>query len=404
MTCYDIRYDGLRVNFFDHNLKSFSECPCKVYITNEKGAKKLFGEIQASGGIENCHTKFIQLRTGEWLVYNPKQTQPDGFTLARQCGWFAMKSALEEKSIKLNTNWNMIPVLDLNNLSQRQPDDVFLVSSEKLENFEEIHQTSIVVPLLETLICIRQKFHGMSLKQISSDVFGYFKAEYYDEKKLMIDLFNQFRSELIEICQNEAVPIQHLYQCEFNNTFRYLSHECSPGEITESVKRLVNVYMVPQSLLVGDGKKDYGNIPWKIASHKDTKEVASRSKISYPCEPFLYFETDTFKEKGQFLSDVIIFPQMTIEGQTYPANSSMAFRVIPGTKSSELIFRGDLFKTITAMEWIIINELYKALRRGDFNESDDTAIIYRNLPLPSNELKVRKSFIDAIKRAMSASR
>lgn len=400
--CYDVRCYNTSVVFFDSLMKQFEECDAKTYICNEATAKQLDSSI-----------KKLRLRSGDWIVYNPDPKRLESLVFTKHYGWFSMKCACDEMKISINTHWNILPIRDLSSISVKNPDDgqhatggsatlshddVLLVSSSRIDGFVEKRTKVIVVPLLETITRVKQEYAGMTLRQISCEIYGYFKAEYYDEQRLMVDLFNVFREEFCSICQVEAVGIQELYLCEFNNTFLYGGDRSKPDRLPEAIKRMIDVYMVPQSLLVGSKQKTYGNIPWGISTDEEQKNIPGE-KI-YSLEPFMFFKTDTHGSKGQHLTDMIIFPKMVIDGERYASGSSMAFRPIPSTKGCDIIFRGDLFYDISIMEWIILKDMYYALYINKLEEGTEVLLINRNLPLPPEEMRVRPKFINAIKAAI----
>ena len=395
-TFHDVRYDGEVIMLFDDAGRLMKNYQAILY----RGTPEI---VKKSGGL---HQK--RINDVESLVINPSNLSD--LVTAKDYGWYVKDCIMKEIGASIFTDWKIVFVAG--EFPQKTlSDEYYVVSSIKLPMFLANKNSVHLVPLLETLIHIDQKWSGMTLCQIACSIAGRFEVQFNDQLKLMSYLFNRYRDTLVSLCRVENTPLNKLYQSEFNITFQHNHTKLPTISNIRVVKRLENVVMLPLSRLICE--RTYGNIPWLIASGRDRDDIERKAK--FISHPFGFFENaihyNEMKESVLF-KNVCILPQMFIKEpiqnedgsensitHTYSVGAIIGI-VVFEDGSRDTVLRGELFDNITTKEQLILTFMFNAFVGGHLTESTNCASILRNLKLYEDQINVRRWFIEAIQQIL----
>jgi hypothetical protein len=385
LVCYDVRYDGECVLVYNSEGRMEQSLPACLY----KGAPEV---VKKAGG------RHVQnLNENEAIVINPKVlTQLTSFI---DYGWYVKDRILKENGYRIHTGWKPIFLTDKCSIpSERSADDVYVVPSIK----RMAYGTLAVIPLLETIIHIHQRYNGMTLCQIACTINNGFEPAFNNMKTLMAYLFEAHRAEFIELCLLENIPLHKLYQSTFNLTFGHNIARTLPMNNIKVMKQLEGVYLVPLSRFFH--QKTYGDIPWLIWNHREKDEIIKKAKaIIYPLAFFDNKALVAEMKEAVFFQYACILPEIIIDGLSYPAGSIMG--VMAHTDGSfDTVLRGELFEGVTLREQIILILMYGSFLRRTLTPTEDCSDVLRNMAFQDDQITVRKPFIKAIQAALFRTR
>lgn len=402
LICHEVRYDGETISLYDADDNRLVSSKAKLFQGLPEVVKK-------SGG------NHIQILSDvEALVINPRilthLSPTDGW------GWYVRNCMMQELGYIMFTAWKPYYVSD-STFAQRgstslsptggSPGSVCrIVPSIKSTSYIEHCDDIALVPLLETIIQVDQALSGMTLCQIACSVAGRFRAEFNKIERVMEFLFDHFKTLFAELCIKENVPIQRLYQSDFNVTFGHNKHRYPVANRISVVKKLHNVLMIPLSNLVSD--KTYGNIPWLISESRERDQLERKAK--FIVQPFGFFENTVQYSELQssiLFSNVCILPEITVQyeqtagghlQETYQAGAVIGI-VVYDDESKDTVMRGELFEGTTTREQLILTLMFGAFVDGQLQPGVDYSDLLRNLRLEADQLPVRKEYIRAIQCA-----
>jgi hypothetical protein len=392
--CANVRYNGETVVFYDlldGRLNAFMEVDALAY----RGTDKVVSQC----GSNRKH----QLRRDkdDYLVFNPPRL--DGLIQTKNYGWFAIKCALEQHNLEINTKWDPIPLRELVDKSLKSDSvrKIFLVQSTKVPGYNENRSKAVIVPLLDLIIHICPEHHGLSLRRIGARKNGADRFEFENVEYLMLYLFEQFREEFIGLCKIEFCPIHLLHTCDFNATYKYDGQKRAVQRTIYSRKFLKKVNAVPVSALISE--KIYGNIPWLIT---DTTVPSVIKVLSYNL-PFCFYEAGTNYDrlpKAIYFETVIIFSDMDIDGVHYTEGSFIGIEPIVGTRRAEFHFRGELFSTMSLKEELMLEKMLEAFHYNQLKYDTDLLTFYRMHSMNEQQSRVRPAFIRRIQEEILEAR
>lgn len=391
--CYDARYEGEFVLVYDHEGKIVQSLTASLY----KGAPSV---VRQSGG---SHIQNIS--EDEAIIINPRNLSQ--LTSIMDYGWYVKDRVLKDNNLQIHTDWQPLFILDSESVvaipARKSANEIYVVPSIKSPAYMENRTRLPMVPLLETMICLRIQYKGMPLKQIASQVKGEFDPMFNDTTKLMRFLFEFYREELQELCKTENTPLHKLYQSLFNLTFGHNTPRTISITDIRVKKQLEDVYMVPLSRLFHE--KTYGDIPWLIWDRQE-KNAIEKKKDSFILHPFGFFKKSgqvTDIEEAIYFQHVIILPEIIAGEKRYPAGSIMGM-IIHKDGSEDTLLRGELFEDTTLREQIILSLMYISFIRRTLTPTTDSTNIWRNLSYHEDQITVRKPFIRAIQATLFATR
>jgi hypothetical protein len=371
---YDVKFDGESLIFFDRTNKVAGSIPANIY----KGLPEI---VKRSG---SKHTRHYS--ESESIVVNPTTTTR--LTSTTLFGWYAKHSIMTEYGLTINTNWDVHYVSEPTDMVEdRQV--IYVVASTKSPLYKQG-----MVPLLDTLIHIRQHYWGLTLKQIATYIKGEFDHKFLQQEYLLRYLFEIYREEMRVLCRVENTPITKLYQCDFNVTFDHDFEKENPMSTVRCIKHLKEVILIAVSSIFHD--KTYGNIPWTMSAAD--RKLALQRDAKFLCMPLVYLKDSGEAEDipdGIYYQDISIFPEVTLLGRDYTAGSSIGIvKYNDGTQ--DVVMRGELFDDTSVREQMIIMLMYDRYIQGDLAPSTRFDKGYRNIELSEQERKVRKELIEYI--------
>jgi hypothetical protein len=347
--------------------------------------------VKGSGGIHQ-----LDLDETNSLVINPKILS--NLTPVEGKSWHVRNCMMKDLEYTIFTDWDPI-FLATEMCKEIATDNIpkyAIIPSIKTPTFIENHDSHYLIPLLDTLSHIDQRWVNMTLCQVACAIEGSFREEFNDEHWLMEFLFNHYRKEFKKLCVIENTPLFRLHQCGFNITFDYDTFNTVIPQRINVTKEMKDVVMFPLSRIFND--KTYGNIPWLIGDSVTKSDVIKKAITIVHSSGFFKL-TDYPDIEGVVFNNVCVFPEMEIDNRKYPAGSFIGIvRYEDGTTDS--ILCGEVFDETTTREQIIITFLFDAFISGHLYTELDTSKILRNLKLEGKQLPVRKVFIDKIQSVL----
>jgi hypothetical protein len=368
---HDVKYNDEAVTTYDWQGRPIDTFQTLVY----KGKPEI---VKQAGSL---HTR--ALNEYETIAINPKNLR--GLLATVHYGWFCKVSVLKENNIVINTNWEPVYITGDTPVTMTTK-TVRIVSSVKSSHYKP---GLCMVPLLETLVHMRQWFNGMTLHQIASHVFGQADPAFSIEASLMDFLFRRFEDEFKELCLVEYTPIHRLFQCDFNMTFNHNVEKENLSSTLRIVKHMKNVTVLPVSRLFSE--KTYGNIPWTIGDSR--KKEAIQKQAMLIAMPLAYMECSVSLNEMPFsihYQDVTVFPNSH-------HGSVSSIGIVNIGKDQDVFMRGELFEDTSVREQLIIMLMYKKHLDKDLKPGTNYVDGLRYISFSEKERVVRPELINYIR-------
>jgi len=406
--CHDVRYDGEFVTLIDGMGQTMSTHTALLF----RGVPEV---VKKAGG-----SHVTKLSDSESLVINPREVVQLGEVNAFY--WYVKDCIMKDVGCRMFAEWKPIYVPDVPMVWQagveggyrlppkQAPEQYYVVQSIKSPIYAAKRGTTVMVPLLETLVHVNKVWSHMTLCQIACSITGIFRPDFNDKLRLMEFLFEHARPLFADLCRTENVPLHKLHQCDFNVTFEHNQPRSSYVGMIRVMKKLDNVVMIPLSLVVS--KRSYGDIPWLIADPHVKEDIMKKAK--FISSPFGFFENlvqYTELEGSVLFRNLCILPEVVVEEEALDESGSKVSRKVypPGSMlgivvyddgTKDTVFRGELFENISTKEQMILTFLFNAYVEGQLDQVIDCSRILRTLPLYEEQLIVRKPFIDAVQKML----
>jgi hypothetical protein len=396
------------VYLYDGEGRMLTSKKAKIY----RGARNIVG---ACGG---THLYEIRSNEDDFLVINPKNLSH--LSPAHGWQWYVKECMMKELGYTIFTDWTPT-FLDSRKCAELSMSDGIpealavckfpVVPSINTDLYRMYRDDVPMIPLLETLIHVKQEFSGMTLCQIACSIEGEFKDLFNDETKLMKFLFREHVNLLKELCVEENTPLSELYQCNFNIIFDHNQRNYVDNNHIRVLKNMKNVVMKPLSKIVSSDGSTYGNIPWLIASVAKKDEILKKAK--FILHPFGFFD-ETYDNEDIYFNNVCILPEIAVDIEkksedgsveivkhVYPSGAMIGITTDEDGRT-DTVMRGALFEDTTTREQMILILMFNAYAENSLDEDVDCTRLLRNLKLNEDQLHVRPHLINAIQAKLLA--
>ena len=384
---YYHKYDGTQLFFYNRSHK----------IINQTAAIMYTGSIELKN---NCGGTVLYTSSNnkekDMYVLNPSNAKK--LIRLRKFEWLMVQKICELNKYKIFTKWAPVYCTtkkEILEAIEKEEKDIVIPNTE-IEGYRECSLKTPLIPLHEIILHLYQEYFNMTLVQIAVKLETYYNPDFFDIKKVMKFLFENFRSSFESLCITEIVPLHELHESNFNITFgHFYERKDFTKEITIS-KALHNVYVKPYSNLFAS--ETYGNIPWIVGNLRQTRDdnvSCSHQKCVFYNGPLGFFNSkiafEDKKEPEHFLY-IIVFKALEYDSKIYPQGAMMGL-VAGDDGSQDIIFRGEIFESMSVREQLILTSLFQVFIVGDLKSYQKFTKSYATLPLTLEQQRVRNDFI-----------
>ncbi len=384
---WDSKYDGEYLIFYDYEGSEMFKVLSSIYVGSIDKINSL--------GLKNNNLRLLICENKHFAIVNPSDQWKKDLKREKLYDWHLLNCITDDLDLKINTVWNPIYVEKLEECDQYESCDqhkldkntIFICESSDVDNFQDYYFNFILVPLIDTLQHLFQKYYNCTLLQIAMIAYGKFNTKFHDKKYLMNYLFDLHKDEIMDVCSKEKISIHRIYTSNFNIYFNHTGSGFAFKNEILNITTLVNVIARPLSLECN--QKTYGNIPWLIKDKRNNKLIEN-GPIGY--QPIQNIIADI---EGENYLKITIFPKREYNGKRFNSYY-IGLMKTRQADSIDFVIRGEIFEGISVLEELILREMYSLFHKELLTMQMDFTKTLRYIPFQEDQLKLRKDFIRMI--------